>query len=350
MKLTKAHNFYEAVRQTDMERKNVAVVVMDGAAAGSRFLLSDGEVVFGPDGQEERLGRELALNAVRLPDCGIFACSFGNVFCETLGGEKKIVVCGAGHVSVPLIRIGRMMGYRVTVLEDRPKFADHAREAGASEVFCEPFASGLANIQGDADTYFVIVTRGHRYDQDCLQSIAEKKHAYIGMIGSRKRAAAVKAAVIENGADPQVIAGVHTPIGLAIGAKTPEEIAVAIAAQIIQVKNEKQCGSFPPEILDAILKETDSDEEQPKALATIIARRGSAPREVGAKMLVLADGSCVGTIGGGCAESEIQKKALLLLRERTRKMMLCHADLTDGTAQEEGMICGGTMDVMLELV
>ncbi len=356
--------FFQAVRELSPDCRNIAAVVIEGEFFACRLLLSDGRIAWessdsgqkengekaGYEDRQTRYGlfrEELAAQWEKLPGCGIYESGFGKIFCETPGREKKMVVCGGGHVSIPLIQIGRMMGYRVTVLEDRPKFADNARKAGASEVFCEPFAERLAKIQGDADTYFVIVTRGHRYDQECLFHIAGKQHAYIGMIGSRKRAAAVKAAVIEQGADPAVIESVYTPIGLAIGAQTPEEIAVAIAAQIIQVKSKKESSSFPPEMMDAVLDEKNAG--QPKVLATIIRRRGSAPREAGAKMLVLKDGTCLGTIGGGCAEAEIQNKARLMMREGT-KAELCRADLSADAAQEEGMICGGVIDVLLERV
>lgn len=391
--------FYRAVRELDMDCRNMAVTVIEGPFLGSKFLLSDGNVVWKSvcmpqtvkktdtsertdasektdtseradvsermDASEKtdiaertktakktdtdgRILGELSAQASKLPDCGIYAAGFGTVFCEVLGRDKKIVICGGGHVSIPVIQIGRMLGFHVTVLEDRPKFADHARQAGASQVFCESFAEGLGKIQGDGDTYFVIVTRGHRYDQECLLEIAKKKHAYIGMIGSRRRAAAVKETVVEAGADPAVIGKVYTPIGIAIGAKTPEEIAVAIMAQIIQVKNQRPGSSFPAEILEAVLDEEHVGEA--KVLATIIQRKGSAPREAGAKMLVMADGRCVGTIGGGCAESEIQKRALMLLREGNKTVELCRADLSAEAAQEEGMICGGVIEVMLELV
>lgn len=354
--------FLKALRESDGKERLIAAAVITGAYAGSRLLLADGTVVWESmmqdTGSQDLAGREpdgwkayiqeLAASFRQLPDCGIYKACGGDVFCEVPGKEKKLVICGGGHVSVPLIQIGRLMGCFVTVLEDRPQFADNARRAGASEVFCGAFAEGLARIQGDADTYFVIVTRGHRYDKECLLHIAGKKHAYIGMIGSRRRAAAVKEAAIGQGADRAVVAGVYTPIGLDIGAKTPEEIAVAVAAQIIQVKNQSAGSTvnFPKEIMDAVLDEANAAE--PKVLATIIRRSGSAPREEGAKMLVLADGTCIGTIGGGCAEADMQKKAMLLIREGKAGVRLCHTDMAADTAQEEGMVCGGAMDVLLE--
>ncbi len=346
--------FYEQLRGLPQDSRNLAVTVLEGEFYGSRMLLSDGTIVWKTSRtasldaarRYQQLADDIAGQSAQVQNCGIYTAGSVQVFFEPLGGEKKMVICGGGHVSIPLIRIGRMLGFAVTVLEDRPQFAGNAMQAGASDVLCGPFGEGLDKIRGDAGTFFVIVTRGHRYDQICLESIAKKKHAYIGMIGSRKRTAAVKAALLENGADKEVIERVYTPVGLDIGAKTPEEIAVAIAAQIIQVKNKTQDSSFSEEILHAVLDEANAAE--PKVLAVIIRRKGSVPRETGAKMLILADGRCVGTIGGGCAESEIQKKALLMMREGRREMQICCVDMTGSAAEEDGMVCGGIMDVLLE--
>lgn len=341
--------FYQAIKEADPNGRNLAMTVLEGSFFGEKALVSGKEIIWKSDENgffenchlEETIINEIYGSNI----CQICKTA---VFCEVLGREKKIVICGGGHVSIPMIQMGRMIGCLVYVLEDRPKFADRARQAGATEVICEPFEEGLKKIEGDKDTFFVIVTRGHRYDQVCLENIAKKEHAYIGMIGSRKRAAAVKEAVLANGASPDVVERVYTPIGLAIGAQTPEEIAVAVIAQIIQVKNQgKRNGCFPAEILDAILHGKHEDQ---KVLATIVRRRGSAPREAGAKMLVLEDGGCIGTIGGGCAESEIQQKALWMIRENRKGAKLCHVDMQGSDAQEEGMVCGGMIDVLLEVI
>lgn len=343
--------FYQAVKDADPKSWNLAMTVLEGRYFGEKALVSNQKVVY----QSEEHGffagchlDEEKMTKLKEKGCGICTIDGTEVFCEVLGREKKIVICGGGHVSIPMIQIGRMIGCRVSVLEDRPKFADRARQAGACEVICEPFEQGLRKIGGDQDTFFVIVTRGHRYDQICLENIARKEHAYIGMIGSRKRAAAVKETVIAHGADAEIVNSVYTPIGLAIGAQTPEEIAVAVMAQIIQVKNKmKRSGGFSSEMIEAILNEKN---EEAKVLATIVERKGSAPREAGAKMLIMADGTCIGTIGGGCAEAELLRKALVMLREHTTAAKLCHVDMTGSEAEEDGMVCGGTIDVLLEAV
>ena len=268
------------------------------------------------------------------------------VFRERVRSAPKLVVCGAGHVSMPIIRLGKMLGFTVTVLEDRPKFADNARAAGADHVLCETFRGGLAQIAGDPDTWFVIVTRGHRYDSECLEAVLGKEYAYAGMMGSRRRVAVVKDQLAQNGVDQEKLDSVHTPIGLKISAETPEEIAVSIMAEIIQIKNSRERGSgYSDELLEAL-----TDGKQKAVLATIISRKGSAPRGVGTKMLVREDGSTVDTIGGGCVESEIIQKALLMMRAGAPLFQVCREDLTMEAAENEGMVCGGVVEVMLERV
>ena len=270
------------------------------------------------------------------------------IYRERIGRTPKMIICGAGHVSIPIIRMGKMLGFTVTVIEDRPKFADHARASGADQVLCEPFADGLSKIRGDSDSWFIIVTRGHRYDTECLEAILQKPYAYVGMMGSRRRVAIVKDQLEAKGVCREVLDGVHTPIGLKIGAETPEEIAVSVMAEIIQVKNAGSAkGGYSPELLDAVL---DPDDSREKVLATIISRKGSAPRSVGTKMLIRADGTTVDTIGGGCIESEVIQKALLMMRAENEGFRLCTVDMTADAAEDEGMVCGGVVEVMLEKV
>lgn len=347
-------DFYEALDEMNPNHRNMAMTVLEGDYFGEKALFTDYKLVWssGKPGFFRLHMQELEKMEHRGTTetfQGIIVIDGIRVFCELLGNEKKFVICGGGHVSIPIIQMGLMIGCRVTVLEDRPKFADNARRAGASEVFCEPFEEGLKKIKGDEDTFFIIVTRGHRYDQVCLESIAGKPHAYIGMIGSRLRVKKVKEAVIENGCDPEVVNRIYSPIGLNIGAETPEEIGIAILAEIIEVKNKRERRSgYSREIMRAILNREKRQEQ--KILATIVTRKGSAPRGIGTKMLVLPDGTCIGTIGGGCVESDIFQKALLMIRNEETKVQVCHVDMTGQDAEDEGMVCGGVIDVLLEPV
>ena len=346
-------SFYEMIDDANPNHRNVTMTVLEGEYMGEKAVftnhaLSWKESENGFFAAHEAEAKEQETDG-RL---AVVTIAGTRVFREMLGGEKKFVICGGGHVSIPIIQMGLMIGCQVTVLEDRPKFADNARRAGATEVICEPFADGLQKIAGDEDTFFIIVTRGHRYDQTCLESIARKPPAYIGMIGSRRRVKIVKEAIIAGGADPEVVNHVYTPIGLDIDAETPEEIAVAVLAEIIEVKNKRKRGhGYSREIMRAILgAEMLPREERAKVMATIVSRKGSAPRDVGTRMLILPDGTCVGTIGGGCVESDIFQKALLMLRTGETKPQLVSVDMTGEEAEDDGMVCGGIIEVLLEVV
>ncbi len=338
---------FEAIQRTDTNRFNMVLTVLDGENIGEKVLTSDGTILW--ESQEHGFFRGFQDEIKALDDSGVIRLGGHEVFCDVLGNEKQIVICGGGHVSIPVITLGVMMGCEVTVLEDRPLFADNARRAGATKVICAPFEEGLEQVKGNADTYFVIVTRGHRYDQICLEKIARKEHAYIGMIGSRRRTTLVKQILAEKGIDKNVLDSVYTPIGLDIGAETPVEIAVAIMAEIIEVKNKKKrtCG-YTKEIMQAVLNPKSGSES--KVMATIVKRKGSAPQGVGIKMLVLRSGTCIGTIGGGCMEANIMQKALLMASGNGPEAVICKVDMTGADAEEEGMVCGGVVSVLLERV
>lgn len=337
---------FEILKNLPKPGDYVLLTMAKGSAAGEKAVMSEQKIIW--ESKEKGFFSEHMNEAVNLKKCGLYEIEGQQVFCDMIGGQEHLVICGGGHVSMPVIRIGIMLGWKVTVLEDRPQFADHARNAGATEVICQPFEDALDQIEGDRDTYFVVLTRGHRYDQVCLEKIVRKEHAYIGMIGSRRRSAMVKQNLIDKGCDQAVISEVRSPIGLNIGAETPEEIGVAIMAEIIEVKNQNRrvCG-YPEDLLEAIW---DTTHPGKKMLATIIARKGSAPRNVGSKMLILEDGRCMGTIGGGCMEAEVLRKARVMMQQNDTELRTEHVDMTGDDAEEEGMVCGGTIEVLLEPV
>lgn len=271
------------------------------------------------------------------------------VFCEILGRQPVLAVCGGGHVGAAVVRLGKQIGYRVIALEERPVFAGHVKEAGADEVICDSYERAMEQVEGTADTYFVIVTRGHRYDTQCLKAALGKERAYIGMMGSKRRVALVKEQLLLEGFDKKELELVHAPIGLLIGAETPEEIAVSVAAELIQVKNSTgKSEGYPEELLSYLTGRKEA--EKKKVLAVIVERKGSAPRKTGTKMLVLEDGKVEGTIGGGCAEAQIIRESLLMMRTAKNTPELFTVDMTAEEAGEEGMVCGGTMRVYLEPV
>lgn len=341
------NGFYETISELYPYYDNMAVTIVEGKHVGEKAVFSQGKLIY--ESAEAMIPEECKNEIMDNYANGLIQVDEQRLFCETLGSEKKLVICGGGHVSIPIIKIGKMLDYHVTVIEDRLMYANNARRAEADEVICDDFQKALEKITGDGDTYFVIVTRGHRYDQACLKEIIQKDNAYIGMIGSKVRVKRVKETLIEDGIEPERLGNIYSPIGLKIGAETPEEIAVSIMAELIQVKNlVKRSSGYSKEIMNAILKEETKD--TPKILATIISRKGSAPREVGTKMIIFRDGTTVGTIGGGCVEADICSKAHLQLMEEDKKPVLCTVDMTGRDAEDEGMVCGGIVEILLETI
>ena len=185
----------EAIQESEGQAERRVLTLLGGRYISEKALVIDGKIVW--ESRKNGYFHGYTDEIKNITESGITYIGNEKVFCDTLGQEKQIVICGAGHVSIPVIKMAVMMDCEVIVLEDRPMYADHARMAGASQVICEPFEEALDKIQGSADTYFVILTRGHRYDQICLEKIAAKEHAYIGMIGSRRRTALVKQSLAE---------------------------------------------------------------------------------------------------------------------------------------------------------
>lgn len=268
-------------------------------------------------------------------------------------------------MSLALIRLGLLLGFSITVIEDRPFFADQARALLLTEpafrgvlnshkVICEAFEEALAKEQSSLHTYFVVVTRGHRYDMDCLRSIFKKSYAYVGMMSSRGRSVRVRRLLMEEGFSQEAVDTLHSPIGLAIQAKTPEEIAVSILAEIIQVRAAKAPkepqGEDCLELTEEIRASALEDSNIRRLLAVITSRKGSAPRTVGTSMVIFEDGRTAGTIGGGCMEAEVIREALARLRSPSS--FDCAKDeievrMLPEEAEEEGMVCGGMIEVEL---
>jgi xanthine dehydrogenase accessory factor len=158
------------------------------------------------------------------------------VMVEVHERPASLVIAGGGHIGQALCRMAAMCGFRVTVVDDRPEYANDDRFPDAANVIRGRFDEVLAEYPVDGSVYVVCVTRGHRHDEISLRAVVGRSAAYVGMIGSRRRVKAVLQHLVDDGADPEAVAEVHTPIGLDIGAETPEEIAVAIMAEIIQFR------------------------------------------------------------------------------------------------------------------
>ena len=333
-------SFFNALH--DREGDFLLATVLEGQAQGERVLLRNTAPVW-PEELPAFWGEHLAALAA-VTSSGILKSAGQRIFVERFGAAPRLVVCGGGHVGASVVRLARLLGLPVCALEDRPDFADDLRDAGAEEVLCAPFSESLAKISGGAECYFVVVTRAHNCDLECLTAILQKPAAYVGMMGSRGRTALVRRQLTEAGLDPARVEALHAPIGLAIGAKTAEEIALSILAEIVQIKSARPLTEgFSPAILAAL-----GALDTPAVLATIVSRHGSTPREVGSKMLLLPDGRTVGSVGGGIMEYRVQQLAAKMLAGEEPPTKLA-AFTTDGTGEDAAIAaCGGSMNVLLQ--
>lgn len=211
------------------------VIEADDPSLVGRRLAWDGTRFYGDLGSPEASAEaRLLLESSNGPGCHSLAGGV-ELYVERWEPPAELVIVGAGHVAQPLALIGSMLDFRVTVLDDRPEFATRERFPGADRVLVADFADPLAGIAIDHRTSIVLVTRGHRHDYDCLRELAGRDvlPRYIGMIGSKRRVRAAFEQLAAEGVPADWLARVHAPLGLDIGAETPAEIAVAVAAEIV---------------------------------------------------------------------------------------------------------------------
>lgn len=186
-----------------------------------------------------RISREAMADAPRpgtmVVQAGETRCT---VYLEVHAPPPELVIVGAGHVARPLCQVGALLGFRVTVLDDRPEFATRERFPDAAEVRRADFADPFRGVRIGPRTSLVLVTRGHKYDFEALRGLllGPERPAYVGMIGSRRRTRAALEALAREGIPADRLRAVHAPIGLDVGAETPEEIAVAIAAELVMAR------------------------------------------------------------------------------------------------------------------
>lgn len=268
-----------------------------------------------------------------------------SVLCEILYAEPRLVICGAGHVAEACVRIAKVLGLRTTVIEDRPDFIENIKAAGADETICGPLQESVRAYESTKDTYFLSMNRAHALDQDCMEVILNKESAYVGMLGGPKKINALKANLEKKGIPASKWDGVHSPVGLSINAKTPAEIAVSILGEIIEIKNANPVeNTFTEDLFKAV-----GEAEKPAMLVTLIDNGGGSPRTKGTKMVVFAEDSRVGTIGGGLLEGTAQRRAAKLLEEGA-DWVLETIGLDDDGKVENGLACCGYATVLMERI
>lgn len=156
------------------------------------------------------------------------------IFVDPISGAQRLIIVGAGHIAQPLATLGSMLGFHVTVIDDRHQFANRERFPSANEIIVKPFRAAIESLKLDKHCYLISVTRGHAYDEEAVEAALRQPCGFVGMIGSRRRVKTTLDRLVEAGIPRERTEDVHAPLGLDIGAETPGEIAVAIIAEIIR--------------------------------------------------------------------------------------------------------------------
>lgn len=275
------------------------------------------------------------------------------VLIEPFFPKPRLIVFGGGHIAKPLVDFSSKVGFSVTIIDDRPYFANISRFPEAETVICEDFKKSFDLINFRESDFVIIVTRGHRHDGLVLRNVLNHNLRYTGMIGSKRRVKGMMEELVSEGYPKEALDKVNSPIGLDIGAVTPDEIAISIVSQLIAFKNKgtidnKNKKHSYPEFDNEVISEIYKEDIMPKALLTILSSKGSVPRKAGAKMIAYFDGRTLGSIGGGCSEAEILYKARDLIHEGGYSVE--RVDMTGDVAEAMGMVCGGVMDVLIEIL
>jgi xanthine dehydrogenase accessory factor len=214
-------------------RSDGSIVGTIGGGSLEAQVIKEALKVIG-EGKPKQL--HFSLTAKEVEDEGMLCGGEAEVFIEPILTTPALYIFGGGHVSQPLAKISKLLGFKVAVIDDRTEFANAARFPEADTIIAEDFSKSFARLKIDKSSYIVIVTRNHQYDDLVLEWAVGTKAKYIGMIGSKTKNKAVFSHLMTKGITKEQLAQVHAPIGLEILARTPEEIAVSILAEIIKVR------------------------------------------------------------------------------------------------------------------
>ncbi len=234
----------------------VTVVATEGSTpqkAGARMLVhADGRIVGTIGGgclEAEMTSRARAAIEGRKPrlvsydltpeqagEDGLVCGGRMQVFIEPIEGTPVLCLFGAGHVAQPLARMAKACGFRVELADDRVKFANAQRFPEADLIVLDDFPAAAEKMTLGPNSYAVVVTRGHKGDGEALRAVLGRGLRFVGLLGSRPKVVHIFAALQEQGVATEELASVHAPLGLEIGAQTPDEIAVSILAEVIAVR------------------------------------------------------------------------------------------------------------------
>ncbi|PAV29844.1 hypothetical protein CIL05_10345 [Virgibacillus profundi] len=261
-----SHQLYELLSEALSKKQDIALITItkhpDLSYVGSKFLLHKNGLLV--DENQFSLGLqskfiEYCLPILKQHKTKTVPIPYNEIqiecYVEVFPVPSHLIVAGAGHVSEPVAEIGKMLGFYVTVIDDRQKFANDERFPFADEVVCSSYIDFFRNVPITPETYILLLTRGHKFDVVSLQELLKREEhlevkdrtKYIGMIGSRRRISGVFEQLKSEFTDHNFI-NIYSPVGLDVGAQTPAEIAISILAEILKIKNASSGNSLKEKI------------------------------------------------------------------------------------------------------
>ena len=177
------------------------------------------------------------------------ASAYVKVFFDPIVPTPRLVIAGAGHIAQPLARCADVLEFETWVVDDRADYANRERFPAADRVVVQPLHEFFSELRVDPATYVVLVTRAHRFDEESLRLLLDTPTPYIGMIGSRRRVHIVHQTLLAEGVAPAKFRRVYAPIGLDIGSRSPAEIALAIMAEIVNLRRGGRAPHLSIELL-----------------------------------------------------------------------------------------------------
>lgn len=225
--------------------------------AGAKMIILEDGTLWGSigGGRNEKAVQEECLKAIKSGKPALVTYDyFGGVGQSVCGGQIKVfvepfrgaghlVICGGGHIALPLSVIGKMLNFRVTIIDNRKEFANSRRFPHVDRIMVGPHARKLSQIPIDQNTYIMVVTHGNEHDFECLKAVIHADAGYLGVISSKAKRIKFFGRLKKMGVSAARLSRVKIPAGIDIGAQTPEEIAISIASEMVTIKNQDLLGT-----------------------------------------------------------------------------------------------------------
>ena len=327
---------YQILEETG---KVKTAMVLNGNHKGEKCLIKEEHCTAFDGGQAQEFWEEYEEQLVSCQDTIVIRIDETDFFVEIYVKNPQLIILGGGHVSQPVAKIGKMLGFHVTVMDDREEFVTKERFPDADRLIQGTYEEIPEKIPVYENAYYVIVTRGHLGDSASARQILKRPYVYLGMIGSRNKVKLTREKLLREGFTEDQLNTIHAPIGLPIGGHMPAEIAVSITAEIVQEKNKYNVSYIDEAVEKAVW------EKEKGVMITIISKRGSSPRGTGSKMFLDREGRSHGSIGGGNVEFQALKYA-----PKAQHGEIKSYNLSNQGGANLGMICGGEVEVLYEIL